>query len=319
MTDSPINHGIADQSQTGRTRAYVSEVFAEHDPGPHPDQPARYAAVVAAIDAAGWAKADAPAAPVSAIARVHDPRLIARIEALSASGGGAIDPDTVVSARSFDAAIHACGGAMAAVDAVLDREVAAAFSAGRPPGHHAESGRAMGFCLFNQVAVAAAHARARGVERVAVLDWDVHHGNGTQAIFWDDPDVAYVSLHQYGWGFFPGTGGAAERGGPAALDATVNVPLEAGTGEAEYLRAFSQIALPAIAGRKPELVIVSAGFDAHVDDPLGSLRLTAGAFGTMAGALGELGVPLAVVLEGGYSLTALEASVLQTLTALSLG
>ncbi len=319
MTDSPINHGNAARSQTRANRAYVSDLFAAHDPGPHPDQPARYAAVRAAIDEVGWETHDAPPAPIEAIARVHDRGLIAGIEALSAAGGGAIDPDTVVSARSFDAAMHACGGAMAAVDAVLDGEAAVAFSAGRPPGHHAEAGRAMGFCLLNHAAVSAAHARTRGVERVAVLDWDVHHGNGTEAIFWDDPQVAYISLHQYGWGFFPGTGAAADRGGLDAPDATLNIPLEAGTGESDYLRAFSQVALPGIVRHRPELVIVSAGFDAHVDDPLGSLRLSPGAFGTMATAVSELGVPLAIVLEGGYDLAALRASVSEMLTALSRG
>jgi acetoin utilization deacetylase AcuC-like enzyme len=319
MADSPINHGNALRSQTGRNRAYVNDSFCAHDPGPHPDQPARYAAVLAAIADVGWETADAPPAPIEAIARVHDRALIAGIEALSAAGGGSIDPDTVVSASSFDAALHACGGAMAAVDAVVDGDVAAAFSAGRPPGHHAEAGRAMGFCLFNQVAVAAAHARTRGVDRVAVLDWDVHHGNGTQAIFWDDPQVAYVSLHQYGRGFFPGTGAAGERGGPDAPAATVNVPLEAGTGDSDYLRAFSQVALPAVVRHDPGLVLVSAGFDAHVDDPLGSLRLSAAAFGTMATAVRDIGVPLAVVLEGGYDLAALRASVRETLAALSRG
>ncbi len=146
----------------------------------------------------------------------------------------------------------------------------------------------MGFCLLNQVAVAAAQARERGVERVAVLDWDVHHGNGTEAIFWDDPEVLYVSLHQYGWGFFPGTGAATDRGGPDATAATLNIPLEAGTGDAEYLTAFRELALPAIVAHRPELVIVSAGYDAHADDPLGSLRLSTETFGVMAGQLGEL-------------------------------
>ena len=160
----------------------------------------------------------------------------------------------------------------------------------------------MGFCLFNQVAVAAAHARARGVERVAVLDWDVHHGNGTEAVFWDDPAVLYVSLHQYGWGFFPGTGAAADRGGPDAVGATLNIPLEAGTGDDDYLTVFRELALPAIVAHRPEVVIVSAGFDAHADDPLGSLRLSSETFGVMAGQLGELQTPLALVLEGGYDL-----------------
>ena len=175
----------------------------------------------------------------------------------------------------------------------------------------------MGFCILNQTAVAAAHARARGIERVAVLDWDVHHGNGTQAIFWADPDVLYVSLHQFGWGFFPGTGAASERGGGAGEGATVNVALDAGTGEAGYLHAFRTVALPALEAHSPQLVIVSAGFDAHAADPLGSLQLSASAFPAMAEELAALGVPMALVLEGGYDLAALEASAAATLGALS--
>ena len=273
--------------------------------------------MLAAVAESGWETEDAPAAPREAITRVHDPAHVARMRQLAEAGGGQLDPDTIASADSFDAAVHACGGAMAAVDAVLAGEATAAFSAGRPPGHHAERSRAMGFCLLNQVAVAAAHARERGVERVAVLDWDVHHGNGTEAIFWDDPAVLYVSLHQYGWGFFPGTGAAADRGGPNATGATLNIPLEAGTGDDEYLTVFRELALPAIVAHRPEVVIVSAGFDAHADDPLGALRLSTETFGVMAGQLGDLQTPLALVLEGGYDLAALRAGVRATLGALS--
>ena len=319
MADTPTNIGTVVRLQTRLTRAYLNDVFRLHDPGHHPDQPARYDAVLAAVAESGWETCDAPAAPRDAVARVHDTALIDVIERLAQFGGGAIDADTVVSADSFQAALHACGGALAAVDSVLDRLVGAAFSGGRPPGHHADRSRAMGFCLFNQVAVAAAHARARGVERVAVLDWDVHHGNGTEAIFWDDPAVLYVSLHQYGWGFFPGTGAAADRGGPNAVGATLNLPLEAGTGDADYLTVFRELALPAIAAHRAELVIVSAGYDAHVDDPLGSLRLSTETFGLMAGQLGELQTPLALVLEGGYDLAALRAGVRETLRAVSSG
>jgi acetoin utilization deacetylase AcuC-like enzyme len=166
----------------------------------------------------------------------------------------------------------------------------------------------MGFCLLNAVAVAAAHALGRGAERVAVLDWDVHHGNGTQAIFWDDPAVLYVSLHQYGYGFFPGTGAAGERGGERAPGATVNLPLPAGTGERAYLEAFHGAALPAVAGHRPDLLLVSAGFDAHAADPLGALGLGEDAFVHMRDRLFELGVPQVYVLEGGYDLGALERS-----------
>ncbi len=166
------------------------------------------------------------------------------------------------------------------------------------------------------MAVAAAHARSRGVERVAIVDWDVHHGNGTQAIFWTDPDVLYVSLHQFGWGFFPGTGTAAEQGGDGAAGATVNVPLAVGAGRGEYLAAFAERALPAVRDDRPQLILVSAGYDAHHADPLGSLRLDEAAFVEMTERLGELGVPQVHVLEGGYDLDALRASVAAVLSAL---
>jgi acetoin utilization deacetylase AcuC-like enzyme len=167
----------------------------------------------------------------------------------------------------------------------------------------------MGFCLLNSTAVAAAHSRDRGAARVAVLDWDVHHGNGTQAIFWDDPAVLYVSLHQYGYGFFPGTGSAGESGGDGAPGATLNLPLPAGTGERAYLEVFHGTALPAVRDFRPDLLLVSAGFDAHAADPLGSLGLSEAGFVRMRDSLLELGVPQAYVLEGGYDLGALERSV----------
>jgi acetoin utilization deacetylase AcuC-like enzyme len=173
----------------------------------------------------------------------------------------------------------------------------------------------MGFCLVNHAAVAAWHARAAGVERVAVLDWDAHHGNGTQAIFWEDPDVLYVSLHQYP--FYPGTGSRAERGAGAGEGATVNIPLAAGTSEREFLDAFDGEALPALRDFDPGLLIVSAGFDAHRDDPLCSLGLSAAAFGTMTRSVRDIGAGPVMILEGGYDLTALFESVSEALTALA--
>jgi acetoin utilization deacetylase AcuC-like enzyme len=287
----------------------MHELFGAHDSGPHPDQPARYDAVRRAVDASGIRVLEAPAAAMDAIARVHDRRFAEWLQRVCAEGGGMLDPDTIVGPPSFEAARRACGGAIAGVDLVVDGGAAAAFVGGRPPGHHAERARAMGFCVLNSVAVAAGHARAGGAQRVAVLDWDVHHGNGTQAIFWDDPAVLYVSLHQYGYGFFPGTGGAGERGSDGAPGATVNVPLPAGTGERAYLDAFHEIALPALRGHHPDLLLVSAGFDAHAADPLGSLGLSEEAFVCMRERLFELGVPQVYVLEGGYDLGALERSV----------
>jgi len=202
---------------------------------------------------------------------------------------------------------------VAAVDAVVEGEVDRAFCGGRPPGHHAERARAMGFCLINHASVAAAHARRSSAARVAILDWDAHHGNGTQAIFYDDPAVLYVSLHQ--WPFYPGTGAADERGAGAGEGATVNIPVPAGIGEADYLELFDDVALPAVRAFAPDLLIVSAGFDAHRDDPLCSLGLTAGAFGRMTESVADIGSGQVFVLEGGYDLDALEESVLAVLTA----
>ncbi len=291
--------------------------FRAHDPGPHPERPARYDAVAEAVTASGAETLEAPEASAEAVERVHDAAYVAWLHEVCESGGGYLDPDTVVNPFSMDAALRGCGGAIAAVDDVLDGRAGATFVAGRPPGHHAERARAMGFCLLGQAAVAAAHARARGVERVAILDWDVHHGNGTQAIFWDDPDVLYVSLHQYGWGFFPGTGAAGERGGPGAEGATLNLPLPVGAGSDEVLSAFRERALPAVRDHAPGLLIVSAGFDAHHADPIGSLRLSAGDFAVMTRELRALGAPHAQVLEGGYDLDALRECVATVLGVLA--
>jgi acetoin utilization deacetylase AcuC-like enzyme len=198
---------------------------------------------------------------------------------------------------------------------VLAGEVGSAFTCGRPPGHHAEAATPMGFCIVNHVAVAAAHARACGVERVAVLDWDAHHGNGTQAMFWTDPSVLYVSLHQFP--FYPGTGAASERGEGEGAGATVNVPLRAGTSQGEFLAAFHDAALPALRDFDPGLLLVSAGFDAHARDPLCQLGLGADAFATMTRELRGIGAGPVMVLEGGYDLTALRDSVAAVLTALA--
>ena len=302
-------------SQTLPFICYVSELFREHDPGPHPERPARIDAVMHAVRAAQAPVEEAVPAATEDLERVHPPGFLAAIRELCEAGGGAIDMDTVVSERSYDAAVVASGAATAAVDAVLAGDAGAAFCLGRPPGHHAEAARAMGFCLVNHAAVAAGHARAAGVERVAVLDWDAHHGNGTQAIFWDDPAVLYVSLHQYP--FYPGTGGRAERGGGAGEGATLNIPLAAGTSERGFTDAFHYEALPALREFDPGLLIVSAGFDAHRDDPLCNLGLSSAAFGDLTRAVREIGAGPVLILEGGYDLTALFESVSEVLAALA--
>ena len=293
----------------------MADVFRCHDPGPHPERPARYDAVSQAVAASSAEVVEAPAAPVAALERVHDAGYVAALERYCAAGGGQLDADTIVNDCSFEAALRASGAAMAAVDAVLAGEVGSAFTCGRPPGHHAERATPMGFCIVNHAAVAAAHARASGVERVAILDWDAHHGNGTQAIFWTDPSVLYVSLHQFP--FYPGTGSASERGEGTGAGATVNVPLRAGTSQREFLAAFREQAVPALRHFDPGLLLVSAGFDAHAADPLCELGLQADAFATMTRELRGIGAGPVMVLEGGYDLTALRDSVAAVLTALA--
>jgi len=293
----------------------MADVFRCHDPGPHPERPARYDAVSEAVAGSGAAVAEAPVAPIEALERVHDGAYLAAMERYCAEGGGQLDADTIVNDCSFEAALRASGAAMAAVDAVLAGEVGSAFTSGRPPGHHAEPATPMGFCIVNHVAVAAAHARASGVARVAVLDWDAHHGNGTQAMFWTDPSVLYVSLHQFP--FYPGTGAASERGEGAGAGATVNVPLRAGTSQGEFLAAFRDAALPALRDFDPGLLLVSAGFDAHAADPLCQLGLRADAFAAMTRELRGIGAGPVMVLEGGYDLTALRDSVAAVLAALA--
>lgn len=253
-----------------------------------------------------------PVTPVDdeALLRVHSRSHLQRVAALCAAGGGHFDSDTYATLGSDDAARISAGGAVTAVDAVADGYTSA-FAVVRPPGHHATADRAMGFCLYNGVAVAVEHARAvRGVKRVAIVDIDVHHGNGTEQAYWNDPDVLYASLHQYP--FYPGTGSLSDRGGAGAVGATVNVPMPAGTDGDAWLGLFDAVVLPAVRRFAPELVVVSCGFDAHRDDPLAELNLSTETYGVVAERLCALDSPAggrsAWVLEGGYDLNAVVAS-----------
>ncbi len=303
----------------GKTAYLTSPCFARHDTGAsHPERAARLAAIARRLEGSGLLaeleREDAPDATRAALVRVHDPAHVARVEAAIARGARVLDEgDTRVSADSFRAALAAAGGAVRAVDLVLDGAADHAFVGARPPGHHAERGEAMGFCLFNNAAVAAAHLRqARGLSRVAILDWDVHHGNGTQHLFEEDPTVFYASLHQ--WPLYPGTGSAQERGIGAGEGATLNCPQPPGAGDREWLSALEDEILPAIEGFDPEFVIVSAGFAAHARDPLAQTRLSTGAFAKMTAAVLDLarrrcGGRVVSLLEGGYDLDALAESV----------
>jgi acetoin utilization deacetylase AcuC-like enzyme len=285
-----------------------------HDAGPgHVERPERLRAVLAALDAPEFTTLErraAPLADVEALERAHEPAYVeAVLAAIPAQGYAAFDADTIVSPGSGEAALRAAGAACAAVDAVLAGEVANGFCAVRPPGHHAERARAMGFCLFDTIAVAALHAQAaHGVGRVAIVDFDVHHGNGTQDIFWDNPNVLFASTHQRP--LYPGSGARSERG---AHDQILNVPLQPGTDGAMFRHAIEATILPALELFAPELILVSAGFDAHRRDPLANLDLEAADFAWVTSALANAagrycGGRLVSTLEGGYDLQALAES-----------
>lgn len=291
--------------------------WAAHDAGPgHPERPARLDAVWRGIEAAGLAEAVLRAEPRAAtradLERVHTPAHLDALVALSAAGGGRIDSDTRLGPDSWGAAVLAAGAGLDAVERLGRGEGDAAFLALRPPGHHATPAHAMGFCLINHLAVTAAALADRG-ERVLIVDWDAHHGNGTQEAFWSDDRVTYASMHQYPW--YPGTGRAQETGANAGLGATINVPFPAGTTGDAYLAAFDELVAPAALSARATWVLISAGFDAHRADPLARLGLSAGDFADLTARVVDLALGLTgrrgrvvAFLEGGYDLDALAAS-----------
>jgi acetoin utilization deacetylase AcuC-like enzyme len=295
-------------------------LFLEHrTPAGHPERPERLSAVIEHLQRTGFWDRLYHLAPrpgtVDDLARVHSREYIAFVRETCRAGGGVLDEgDTHVSSLSYDAALLAAGGIITAIDALLDGEVDGAFCAVRPPGHHAGRERAMGFCLFNTIAVGGAYARERrGVGRVAIVDWDVHHGNGTQQIFEQDGSVLFISVHQYP--FYPGTGGASEGGKGPGEGATINIPLPEGSDENSYREVFEAQIIPAVEKFAPGLLLISAGFDAHREDPLAGMRLEDRSYALFTSELCTL-APTVSLLEGGYHPGALARSVEAHLGAL---
>ncbi len=295
-------------------------IYEKHDTGPgHPETPLRYTAVMNVLreDEKFWSRLveiTPEKASKGLIQAAHTPQHYKRVEGAFAHGQDRLDADTTISMRSFEAGLYAAGGAIAGVDAVMQGTAGNAFVVVRPPGHHATSEHAMGFCLFNNVAVAARYAQNnyKDVERVAIIDWDVHHGNGTQGIFYDDPTVHFFSMHQYPW--YPGSGSRGETGFGRGLGSTLNVPVKANTSADEQTRMFEG-ALEAIAKNfKPDLIMISAGFDAHLTDPLGQLRLEDKDFSAMTKTVKKWANEvcsgrIVSCLEGGYNLDTLGGAV----------
>jgi len=299
-------------------------IYLEHDTGSHPENSQRLVAIMSHLEKTGLinqATTLSPrAASVEELEMVHAPEYISEIKNKAEGGGGWLDADTVMCPKSYEAALYAAGGDLTAVEAVMKGEVNSAFALVRPPGHHATHNRAMGFCIFNNVAIAAKFALANfNLERVLIADYDVHHGNGTQDTFYADPKVLYFSTHQYP--FYPGTGSVDEIGAGEGKGFTVNFPMTAGWGDEEYLRAFNEVLVPVARRFQPQLILVSAGFDAHWADDLAMMQVSVTGFAQMVEVLKSLAAELCqgrlvFTLEGGYNLQVLASSVKATFDVL---
>jgi acetoin utilization deacetylase AcuC-like enzyme len=294
----------------------------DHETGAHPERVERIEAIefaMGGVDWLGWEVRESPPVKRATLEAVHPSSYVQRIESVSLRGGGYLDMDTVLSSGSWNAALHTTGGAVAMVDALFRGEARFGASIHRPPGHHAEAARGMGFCLFNNVAVAARHALdAHAAERVLILDWDVHHGNGTNDIFHDTDEVLFCSIHQSP--LYPGTGPAGDVGSGAGVGYTVNLPVPGGSGDETFCSLVEHVVVPLAREFAPRLVLLSAGYDAHRADPLAGCDCTANGYRAMAGSIrrlvDELEIPVGVVLEGGYDLRALTTSLIATLEAI---
>ncbi|MCX7678308.1 MAG: histone deacetylase [Spirochaetes bacterium] len=308
-----------------KTAYLFDPIFIQHDPGfGHPERPERLVAIHSAISESPlWKELlvlKPQKADIEIIEKNHSKKYIEEVKRTAEKGGGYLDMDTGLSAKSFEAALYAVGAGVVACDAIMEGKAVNGFCAVRPPGHHAEYDYASGFCLFNNVAIAARYLREKyGCERIAIFDWDVHHGNGTQHSFEEDDTVFYLSTHQMP--LFPGTGSEREIGKGKGKGYTLNVPLEPGTTEREYLHAFRKKIIPAIESFKPNFILISAGFDAHKNDPLASIKLESRTYYTITKELTELaqehcGGKMLAFLEGGYNLTALSEGVLNMMEAL---
>jgi acetoin utilization deacetylase AcuC-like enzyme len=303
-----------------KTGLLYDERFLLHRaPDGHPEHEGRIEAIWNRLESEGLTgrceRVNARPATREELLAVHTVDLLAAVLGTASRDLTHLDPDTYARRESHEAALLAAGGLMDLCAKVVAGQIANGFALVRPPGHHAEADRAMGFCLFNNIAIAARAMQRLGTRRIAIVDWDLHHGNGTQSAFWDDPNVLYFSTHQYP--LYPGTGAVFETGGPHALGHTVNVPWPGGMGDAEYLAAFDRVLLPIARIFSPDLVLVSAGFDAAAGDLLGDMRITPGGYAAMTSRLLDLaGGRVVLALEGGYNLDAIAASVAACLRVL---